>query len=66
MNLFTTNNIGNIVYDAIGLGAGDHSFTGGCFDVNTYEDVVYVQPPELTPPQDPASQLYGFELINNP
>jgi hypothetical protein len=66
INLFTTNAAANIVYDALGLGANDHSFTGGCFDVNTYEDMVYLQPPEQFPPQDPASQLYGFELINNP
>ena len=66
VNLFTTNQTGAVVYDALGLGATDHSFNQGCFNVNTFEDMVYVQPPEQIPPQDPSSQLYGFELINNP
>jgi hypothetical protein len=54
------------VYDALGLGAGDHSFSSGCFDVNQYLDKVITQPLESQPPVDPASQLAGFELINFP
>jgi len=67
INLFTTNwPSANVVYDAMGFGANDHSFTGGCFDVNTYEDIVVNQPFENNPPTDPASQLAGFEIINTP
>jgi hypothetical protein len=66
INLFTTGPNGTPVYDALGLGNQDHSFNQGCFDVNTFVDKVYVQPPEQIPPQDPSSQLYGFELINTP
>jgi hypothetical protein len=55
------------VYDALGLGATDHSFSSGCFNVNDYQDKVYNQPlPEANPPVDPASALYGFELVNFP
>jgi hypothetical protein len=68
INLFTTGPPGLPVYDALGSGAGDHSFSSGCFDVNTYEDIVYNQvlPEPLGGPQDPSSALFGFELINYP
>jgi hypothetical protein len=67
INLFTTNwPSANVVYDAMGTGATDHSFNRGCFDVNTYEDIVVNQYPEVNPPSDPASQLAGFEIINSP
>lgn len=56
-----------MVYDALGLGATDHSFSSGCFNVNESQDIVYNQPlPEVNPPVDPASALYGFELVNFP
>ncbi|MBV9647088.1 MAG: hypothetical protein JO043_06480 [Candidatus Eremiobacteraeota bacterium] len=66
INLFITDANGVNVYDALGLGAQDHSFNQGCFDVNTPLDRVYRQPLEVAPPPDPSSQLYGFELINTP
>ena len=66
INLFTTDANGIHVFDALGLGAQDQSFNQGCFDVNSAIDRVYNQPPEGAPPQDPATQLYGFELINTP
>jgi hypothetical protein len=67
INLFTTAGPPTFVpLDALGLGVTDHSFNQGCFDVNQSVDRVYVQPPEFAPPQDPSSQLYGFELINSP